>query len=323
MALALALAFPDRLSRRRDATGENWQSVGGRGFRLDPASPLARSQWLAVAEVAGRASGARILSAAAIEEADVHALFADRIETRHEAEFDAASGSVTPVRLRRLGAIRLASGPDPQPDQAAIERALLDGVRTHGPALLPWSESAIRLRQRVNFARHHDNSLPSLEDEALLERVDEWLPPLLAGRRRLADIGSGEIVSALQALLGYDACRRVDRLAATDFKSPAGSTHPIDYGATGGPSVEVRAQALFGLAEHPMVAEGRVPLTLLVTSPAGRPIQTTRDLPEFWRGSWREVVKEMRGRYPRHFWPDDPATAPATLRTKRAEQRNR
>jgi ATP-dependent helicase HrpB len=315
---ALALAFPDRLSRRRDANGEHWQSVGGRGFRLDPASPLARSQWLAVAEVAGHASGARILSAAAIDEQDVIDMFGERIQVRHDGAFDPATGSVTPTRTRRLGAIRLSSGPDPDPDQKAIEAALIEGVRGHGPGMLPWTETAVAFRDRAAFARNLDSSIPAIDDEALVERIDDWLPQLVAGKRGLKQIASTALRSALDALLGYDAVRSISRLAPAEFATPAGSSHPIDYGAPGGPAVEVRAQALYGLSEHPMIGGGRVPLTLAITSPAHRPIQTTKDLPAFWSGSWREVAKEMRGRYPKHPWPDDPASAAATLRTKKA-----
>lgn len=313
---AVALAFSDRLARRRDPSGEYWQAVGGRGFRLDPASSLASAQWLAVAEVAGAASGARILSAAAIDEADVLALFGDRIETRHDGAFDPATGSVTPTRSRRLGAIRLATGPDPSPDPQAIAAALVEGVAEHGLHLLPWNDEAHAIRARASFAAAADPALPDLSDEALLASLDEWLAPLAQGRRRLSDIGGGALVQALQNLLRWGGQQRLDKLAPSHFRSPAGSTHPIDYAAAGGPTVEVRAQALFGLATHPTVAGGRVPLTLAITSPAGRPIQTSRDLPSFWSGSWREVAKEMRGRYPRHPWPDDPATAAPTLRAK-------
>jgi ATP-dependent helicase HrpB len=318
LAKALALAFPERLSRRREASGETWQSVGGRGFRLDAASSLAASKWLAVGEVAGHASGARILSAAAIDEQTVLDLFADRIETRHDGDFDPATGSVTPTRSRRLGAIRLATGPDPKPDQAAIEQALLDGVREHGLDLLPWDERAQQLRARAAFAHSFEPALPPLDDETLLERADEWLAPLLASKRRLGDIKAGALTSSLESLLGYQAARQLDSLAPSEFVSPAGSHHAIDYSAPAGPMVEVRAQALFGLSKHPMLAKGEVPLILAITSPAGRPIQTTKDLPGFWAGSWRDVAKDMRGRYPKHPWPDDPASAAPTLRTKRA-----
>lgn len=315
---ALALAFPDRVSRRRDSSGENWQSIGGRGFRLDPASSLARSEWLAVGEVAGHASGARILSAAPISERDVIELFADRIEIRHDGAFDPATGAVTPTRSRRLGSIKLSSGPDPAPDQAAIEEALLEGVREHGLALVPWDERGSQLRHRAAFAYRFDPEIPVLDDAMLIERLDEWLAPLLIGKRRLGDVPATAIGSALQQLLGYDASRKLDRLAPALFTSPAGSSHGIDYLADGGPTVEVRAQALFGLSRHPTIANGAVPLTLAITSPAGRPIQTTKDLPGFWAGTWRDVAKDMRGRYPKHSWPDDPASAVPTLKTKRA-----
>jgi ATP-dependent helicase HrpB len=318
---ALALAFPDRLSRRRDASGESWQSVGGRGFRLDAASSLTRSQWLAVGEVAGHASSARILSAAAIDESDVLDLFGNQIEVRHDGHFDPASGSVTPTRSRRLGTIRLSSGPDPAPDPSAIEQALAEGLREHGLDLLPWDDRARQLRLRAAFAHRFDRAIPPLDDDVLIERLDEWLPPLVADKRRLGDIASGALSSAMEQLLGYEAARQISRLAPAEFVSPAGSRHAVDYSAAAGPTVEVRAQALFGLSAHPMLANGQVPLILAITSPAGRPIQTTRDLPGFWAGSWRDVAKDMRGRYPKHPWPDDPASAAPTLKTKRASRR--
>ena len=318
LARAIALAFPDRLSRRRDSSGENWQSVGGRGFRLDPASPLARSEWLAVAEVAGAAAGARILSAAAITAEEVETLFANAIEPFNEVRFDPATAATAATKGRKLGSIKLSSSPDPRPNQAAIEAGLVDAVRRHGLQLLPWSEASLALRQRAAFAALHDRSIPDLSDASLLERLEKWLLPLLTGKRRLDAIGPAALHNALQGMLDYEACRAVDRLAPSHFSSPAGSSHPIDYSSPGGPTVEVRAQALYGLKDHPTVAGGRVPLTLAITSPAHRPIQTTKDLPAFWAGSWREVAKEMRGRYPKHPWPDDPGAAAPTLKTKRA-----
>ena len=318
IAKAIALAFPDRLSRRRDSSGEQWQSVGGRGFRLDPTSPLARSEWLAVAEVAGAASGARILSAAAIELDEIGAIFADEIESYTDVRFDPATAAISATKGRRLGAIKLSSAPDPRPNQAAIEAGLIEAVRRSGLDMLPWSEATQSLRQRASFAAQHDADIADMSDPALLERLDEWLAPLLHGKRRLDAVGSNSLHEAVQGLLGHVGARAVERLAPSHFLSPAGSSHPIDYAASGGPTVEVRAQALYGLNDHPMVAGGRVPLTLAITSPAHRPIQTTKDLPAFWAGSWRDVAKEMRGRYPKHPWPDDPAAASPTLRTKRA-----
>ncbi|AXJ96992.1 MULTISPECIES: ATP-dependent helicase HrpB [unclassified Sphingomonas] len=312
--VAIALAFPDRVARRRDASGEHWASAGGRGFRLDPTSSLARAEWLAVAETQGAASGARILAAAPIALATIERLFADRIETHRIVAFDPGTGGVTTLRERRLGALRLSSGPDAQADPEAIAAALLDAVRSRGIDLLPWSAGATALRRRAAYA-----GVPL--EEMMADRLDEWLPPLLAGRRRLDAIPAGALTDALRNLIGWTEMQRLDRLAPADFTSPAGSTHAIDYAAEGGPKVELRVQALFGLAEHPTIGAARVPLVLSLTSPAGRPIQTTQDLPGFWRGSWSAVAKEMRGRYPRHPWPDDPAAASATLRTKKADAR--
>jgi ATP-dependent helicase HrpB len=319
---SLALAFPDRLSKRRDSSGENWISAGGRGFRLDPRSPLARETWLAVGEVSGTAAGARILSAAAIGEAEVEALFGERIESGTRIAFDPATGTVRASRGRRLGSITLSEGQDASASPDEIAAALFEGVRVHGLDLLPWSEGARSLRRRAAFARAFDSGLPDLSDEALLASLDEWLPLLLAGRRSLRDVDPASLAGALDSSLGWEGRKAVDRLAPHAFETPAGSSHSIDYQAEAGPTVTVRVQALYGLDRHPAVAGGRVPLVLSLTSPAGRPIQTTRDLPGFWSGSWSAVAKEMRGRYPKHPWPDDPAAADPTLRTKKASARN-
>lgn len=315
VATCIALAFPDRIAKRRDATGEHWASAGGRGFRLDPTSSLARHEWLAVAETQGMAAGARILSAAPIDAAHVEALFADRIVTRRSVRFDPATGRVEALRDRRLGVIRLSTGPDTQADPAEIEAALLEGVREHGLDLLPWREAAATLRARAAYAR-----LEPLSDIALIAQLDDWLPPLLDGKRRLDAISPAALDAALRGRINWDQQSQLDRMIPARFETPAGSSHEIDYTAEAGPTVEVRVQALFGLAAHPTLGDG-TPLVLSLTSPAGRPIQTTRDLPGFWKGSWADVAKEMRGRYPRHPWPDDPAAAAATLRTKNADAR--
>lgn len=317
VALCIALAFPDRIARRRDASGETWASAGGRGFKLDPTSSLARHEWLAVAETQGMAAGARILSAAPLDPAQIDSLFADRIETRRQVRFDPTTGRVETTRERRLGAIRLSAGPDSAADPDEIAAALLEGVRAHGLTLLPWSDTAQALRTRAAFA-----GLDTLSDAALVADLDDWMPPLLAGKRRLDAVSGEGLTQALQNRIGWDGQKSLDRLAPARLETPAGSSHAINYAAEGGPTVEVRVQALFGLATHPMLGDG-TPLVLSLTSPAGRPIQTTRDLPGFWKGSWADVAKEMRGRYPRHPWPDDPAAASATLRTKNADARRR
>ena len=309
----IALAFPDRVAKRRGADGADWISVGGRGFKLDPLSPLAREPWLAVAETQGMAAGARILSAAPISEAEVEALFGDRIETVTNVRFEA--GAVAATRERRLGAITLKRGPADRIEPREIEAALIEGVRAGGLNLLPWGEAASALRLRAGFSGVGD-----LSDERLLADLDLWLPPLLSGKRRLSDVDPGALHGALEGLIGWEGKSAIDRRAPAYLETPAGSSHAIDYGAEGGPAVDVRVQALFGMTRHPVLGDG-TPITLRLTSPAGRPIQTTKDLPGFWAGSWAAVAKEMRGRYPKHPWPDDPAGANATLRTKKADAR--
>lgn len=316
VAACIALAFPDRIAKRRGNNGEDWASSGGRGFRLDPASPLAAQTYLAVADVQGAASGARILAAAAIAPDLIESLFADRIETVRRVRADGAGG-ILATRERRLGSLALSSGQDDSPDPAAIAAALLEAARRAGVAALPFSDHARTLQRRATFARRVDPAIPDIDDEALAADMDDWLPPLLEGKRSLGAISASALTQMLETRLGWASKTAVDRLAPEAFVSPLGSHHAIDYAAEGGPAVELRVQALFGLAAHPVIA-GDVPLVLRLTSPAGRPIQTTKDLPGFWSGSWAAVAKEMRGRYPKHPWPDNPAAAAPTLRTKRA-----
>lgn len=313
-AVLLAFAYPDRVAKRRDGSGETWASAGGRSFRLDPASPLITASWLAIGEVQGKAADARILSALALDPADVEAHLAHRIERVSRCDFVAESRRVEARLERRLGAIRLASVPDPAPDADAVLAALLQGVRDHGLGLLDWGDKALALRQRAAFA-----GVEALDEAHLLATLEDWLAPLLAGKRSLGGLSAGDLHNALQGLAGWDAMQAIERIAPAEFTSPAGTRHAIDYAATAGPTVELRVQALYGLDEHPVVGRNRIPLVLSLTSPAGRPIQTTRDLPGFWRGSWRDVAKDMRGRYPRHYWPDAPWEAVASLATKKRQ----
>lgn len=309
----LALAFPDRVAKRRSADGAEWASAGGRGFRLDPLSPLAREEWLAVGEVQGSASGARIISAAALDETAIAELFADQMRTQRSVRFRSDTGGVEALRQQKLGAITLSSGGDDAPDRDMVAQALLDGVRQNGLDMLPWSGNAQALRRRAAFAQS-----AAISDDALIDELADWLLPLLDGKRRLADVDAQALSAVLDMRLGWDGRKELDRQAPSHFTTPMGHDVAIDYEAPGGPEVEIRVQALFGLAVHPTIGPDRLPLRLSLTSPAGRPIQTTSDLPGFWAGSWADVAKEMRGRYPRHPWPDDPAQANATLRTKRA-----
>ena len=306
--LFLARALPDNIARPRDGTGEHWISAGGRGFFLDPASSLARSEWLVIGDAQGQAKGARITAAAALTNQEVEENLSDLIERRSILRWNAGEGRVEARQERCLGAIRLATGPDPAPDAEGILAMLLAKAKEDLAGLLP-----IDLMAR---ARHL--GIEELSIGRLAQNADEWLAPLLAGRRNL-DVPRGQLVETLLGQLDWNCRQKLDRSAPREFVSPAGSHHPIDYAGADGPSVEVRVQALFGLDTHPMI--GTAPLLLKLTSPAGRPIQTTRDLPGFWRGSWRDVVKDMKGRYPKHRWPDTPWTQKPSLKTKNAFSR--
>ncbi len=310
----IATAYPDRIAKRRDVKGENWLSAGGRGLRLDPVSSLARAEWLAVADMQGAASGARITSAAALSEADILAQFADRITEYSDLRYDRVTDRIAAKSKRKLGAITLSEGQQGKLDPGAVAQVLVKAVRDTGIDILPWSDGALALRQRAQFAGED-----SIADAMLMDGLDDWLVSILRTVTRLTDISSGHLSQALDNILGWDAKQRIDRIAPPHFSSPAGTSHIIDYAAPVGPTVELRVQALFGLDVHPVIGAQHIALTLSLTSPAGRPIQTTRDLPAFWRGSWRDVAKEMRGRYPKHNWPDTPWEANASLKTKKAQ----
>ena len=308
LGVLLAAGRPDFVARRRDAGGEGWLTASGRGFVLDPASPLARADFIVIGDAQGQARGAWITAAAPLSEADVERWLADRIEQRSVLHW--TGERVDARRERRLGAITLASGPDPAPDAEAVTALLVDKAVEKLGSSLPAD-----LLARARFA-----GVEALDPERLRSTVEVWLAPLLAGRRDLA-IPAVQIVDALLGLLDWDERQRLDRFAPRAFASPAGTSHAIDYDSDDAPSVEVRAQALFGLDRHPMI--GDTALLLKLTSPAGRPIQATRDLPGFWRGSWAEVRKEMKGRYPKHRWPEEPWAEAPSLKTKNAFAKSR
>ena len=316
LGVLLAEAFPDNLARRRDGTGEHWLAAGGRGLRLDPASPLARAEFLAVGEAQGEAKGARITGAIALDEAEVSRWLAHRIERKKTLRWVAEEKRVEALLESRLGAITLARGPDPAPDPAAIRAFLVERIATTGLDLLALSDASRSLLVRARHA-----GIEALGEAALLADLDDWLGPLLS--RRLDALDPGKLHEALRSRLDYAGKQQLEALAPAQFTSPAGTSHPIDYADAGGPSVEVRVQALFGLDKHPGYGRPSQPLLLKLTDPGGKPMQTTRDLPGFWRGSWKEVQRDMKGRYPKHRWPDDPWNEAPSLKTKNAFNRSK
>ncbi|CAN7163430.1 ATP-dependent helicase HrpB [Phenylobacterium sp. LjRoot225] len=312
--LLLAFAYPERIARARGPLGE-FQLVSGRGAFLESTDALARETWLAVAELGGGDRRDRILLAAPVDEAELVDAFADQLEIEERLE-ESGGGRLRVKRITRLGRLAVREQVDDNPDPALIAQALAERVRRDGVGVLPWGESARTLRARAAFLRRYDDSWPDLSDAALGERLEDWLTPLLTGVRSLAALKSDVLDGALRTLVPWERQRELEAAAPARWAAPTGNSFAIDYAADGGPRVEVRVQEVFGLAEHPSIAAGRVPLTLALLSPAHRPIQTTQDLPGFWKGSWKDVRSDMRGRYPRHVWPEDPSVAAPTTRAK-------
>ncbi|SED29225.1 ATP-dependent helicase HrpB [Rhizobiales bacterium GAS188] len=323
--LLVALAYPDRIAKARGKNGE-YLLANGRAAALDPADRLARAPYLAVAEIAGRAAASRIRLAAPIEVAEIETWFGPRIEERDSLVFDKAARAVRRRRRRRLGAILLEDAPLPAIADEEAALSLAQGIAALGIDKLPWTKELRFWQGRVLFLRKaegdrsrddlsSDDLWPDISDAALAAGVDDWLAPRLLGKTSLAEITAEDLRQALEALLPFALRRRLDKEAPALFAAPSGSLLPIAYGEEGA-SLAVRVQELFGLSEHPRIAGGRAPLVLHLLSPAQRPIQITTDLPGFWRGSWSEVRAEMRGRYPKHPWPEDPLAAPATSRAK-------
>jgi ATP-dependent helicase HrpB len=309
--IVLARAFPDRVAKRR---GEAFLMANGRAASMDAAEPISQSPYLVIADIAGAAGRSQVLLAAPIDAADIEAMFAKEIETHAAVTIDAATGALRARRTRRLGRIVLSEAPLEKLSAEDLRDALMEAVRDDGLALLDWTEGATQARARVALMRSLEGEAwPDWSDEALLASLADWLEPALDGVRRLKDV---DVTRALLNALPYDLRRKLDTDVPTHFETPAGSSLRIDYEAEGGPALEVRLQELFGMDKHPSVGAGRVPLTLRLLSPAHRPVQTTKDLPGFWRGSYAAVRTDMRGRYPKHPWPEDPLSAPPTRRAK-------
>ncbi|AWM88094.1 ATP-dependent helicase HrpB [Microvirga sp. 17 mud 1-3] len=312
----LALAYPDRIAKARGKPGE-YLMANGRGASLEPHERLARNPYLAIAEIAGGAASARILAAAPIAPDAIEALLGDEIERRDEVVFDRQARSLRARSVRRYGALVLGERPLRVPATEESARALAAGLASLGLSALPWSKALAQWRERVMFLRKAEGEeWPDLSDEALAATAEEWFAPHLVGKSGLSEIGPDLLGEALRELLPWNLRRRLDTEAPTHVEVPTGSMIPVDYGGEEGPVLAVRVQELFGLDRHPTLANGRVPLILHLLSPAHRPIQITRDLPGFWRGSWAAVRADMRGQYPKHPWPEDPVSAPPTRRAK-------
>jgi len=311
----LLFAWPDRVAKARGALGR-FVLANGRGATLDETDPLAKSPFLVVADLQGKAQNARIVAAATVTEDEIRSALGDRIARRIEVSFDPEKRAVRVREAVTLGAIQLGERQLPPPTGVDADRAVVEAVRQNGLAILPWEKSAEVLRRRLAWLHKGLGApWPDVSDEALVARLDDWLLPYLPGAASLSRIAPSVLAEGLMSLVPYDLQRKVAELAPTHFTVPTGNSLPIRYEEEW-PVLAVRVQELFGLDTHPSIAGGTVPLTLELLSPAHRPIQTTRDLPGFWRGSWADVRSDMRGRYPKHVWPEDPRQAAPTARAK-------
>jgi ATP-dependent helicase HrpB len=314
-AALLALAYPERLAKNRGKRG-SFLLANGRAGQMDEDHHLASAQYIVVAELQGRAAATRIILATEADESELETIASGLIDTRDEVVFDIAARAVRARRVHRIGAITLQSEARSLRSEDEVAAILGRGLANLGIGSLPWTKAQLQLRNRVSFLRRGDDTWPDLSDEALAPKVEDWLSPFLSGISRAQDVAADTLERALDALLPHNMRIRLRDEAPTHFEAPTGNHHALDYEAQDAPALHIRVQELFGLKEHPSIARGTLPLTLHLLSPAHRPIQITRDLPGFWVGSWRAVRADMRGQYPKHFWPDDPTTAFPTARAK-------
>jgi ATP-dependent helicase HrpB len=322
--LAVALAYPDRIAQRRPGGGPNGEATyrlsNGKGSFFQGLDPLAGEPFLAVADLDGDRRNARIRLAAPVSQAEIEDLFADRLREVAFVAWDPREEAVQARRQRRLFELVLEDRPMKDPPKERVAAAVCEGIRQIGLHALPWGRETEQFRARVGFLRRAEGEAagwPDLSDAALLAGLEDWLAPFLDGVMRRAHLERVDLAAALRATLDWNQARALDDLAPTHAVVPSGSRIPIDYAAGEVPVLAVRLQEMFGLAETPAVARGRVPLLLHLLSPAHRPVQVTRDLAGFWTSSYRAVKAEMKGQYPKHHWPDDPLQAEPTARAKR------
>src|SRR5690606_16368435 len=317
--LLLAFAYPDRIGKRRAGADARYQLANGRGASFAEPESIAREELIVAVDLDDRERDARILLAAPLARADLLAHFADRIEQRDEIAWDARTEAVTARRVLRYGELVLEEKPLQDAPADATGAALLEGLRALGLDALPWTDDARDFAARCELVRTLEGAgaddWPAFTPAALLADLS-WLEPYLAGLSRRAHLSRVPLLDALRARLGHSRLRTLDALAPTHVELPTGTRARIDYRDDNAPCASMRMQEVFGLAETPRIGGGRVPVTFKLLSPAQRPLQVTRDLASFWRNAYVEVRKDMRGRYPKHYWPEDPLAAEPTRRVR-------
>lgn len=311
----LALAFPDRVAQRRPGPSPRFLLRNGTGAILAEGDPMSAESFIVVAESDGRPPESRVYLAAPLPEPDLREELGNQVEAVDSVTWDPERGIVARAD-ERLGAITLSSRTVARPDPSVVADAVAGAIRRHGLGLLPWREGATQLRERLAFIHAHDPSWPAMTNDALLVSLMASLEQELGAVRSRADLERVDVAGGLLSLLSWEQRSRVDRLAPTHYLAPTGSRVRVDYADPQAPAVSIRLQEMFGCEATPTVFEGRVPVTLHLLSPAHRPVQVTRDLAGFWRTSYFDVRKDMRARYPRHAWPDDPLRATPTTRAR-------
>ncbi|WNR42147.1 ATP-dependent helicase HrpB [Paenibacillus roseipurpureus] len=312
--LLLAFAYPDRVAQRRSAG--RFTLSNGRGAVLQELQPLSQERYLVAAELDDNGVDSRIFLAAPLSEEELFSVFHQQIRKEQAVEWEGATGSVKAIERWLLGALTLKERPIHEPDLDLVLHALLEGIRTESLDILPWSRSARQLQERSQFLHQFIENWPDLSDETLLATLEEWAGPHLYGVKSKGALSRLNLTSLLEEMLTWEQRRQLDEWAPTHMSVPSGSRIPIDYSNNEAPTLSVRLQEMFGLADTPRIAKGRVPLTLHLLSPAQRPMQVTKDLASFWREAYFEVKKDLKGRYPKHYWPDDPMSAIPTNRAK-------
>jgi ATP-dependent helicase HrpB len=310
--LLLALAYPDRVAQRRGGAGR-FLLRNGRGATLPTSDALAQAEWIVAAQLDDSGRESRIYLAAALDPAELLLHAAEQVVTLEEIRWNDESQSVSARRRSTLGALVISEAVITSPDPEQLLAALLVGIRRGGVSALPWKEGARNIRDRLAFLHAHDASWPDVGDEALASTLEAWLAPRLEGVRSLARIAEVDLGDALLALLPWDRRRALNEIAPERIEVPSGSAIALDYSNPEAPVLAVRLQEVFGLGETPRIAG--VPVVMHLLSPARRPVQVTRDLASFWKTGYFDVRKDLRGRYPKHSWPEDPVGAVAVRGT--------
>ena len=318
--LLLALAYPDRIAQRQRGTDARYRMANGRGALFQYPDPLGSEDYLVIADLDGGQQWARIDLAAPVSLHDLEALSANQIHVTDEVSWDEAAQVVRATRQRRLGSLELSEQGLSKPDPSMMSAALIQGIRRAGLDKLAWTTELRQWQARVAFLRRiegQESQWPDLSDTALLRTLDDWLGPYLSGLTTLDRVTKLDLAQPLHALLTWEQSRQLERWAPTHLTVPSGSHVRVEYETSDLPILAVRLQEMFGCKDTPRLADGKIPVMLHLLSPAKRPVQVTQNLASFWANTYQEVRKELRGRYPKHAWPDDPLTAPPTAKTKR------